>query len=142
MAGGWNAACQSLVTWYIPGQIVRTAAPQALTNSLKASTYSQPLRTRCRVTGTPPRVPNSSGFQLVPQAGLSQDEWMDATISPLCARIPAEVLRTINAIRAATRTAKWTGDGIGVQIRGRPEAVWWWVERVAAVRDLQNQRKC
>ena len=31
MAGGWNAACQSLVKWYIPGQIVQTAAPQALT---------------------------------------------------------------------------------------------------------------
>ena len=25
VAGGWNAACQSLVTWYIPGQTVQTA---------------------------------------------------------------------------------------------------------------------
>jgi hypothetical protein len=33
VAGGWNAACQSLVTWYIPGQIVQTAAPQALTEN-------------------------------------------------------------------------------------------------------------
>ena len=65
------------------------------------------------------------GSQLVPQAGLSQDEWMDATISPLRARVPAEVLRTMDAIRAAIRTVKWTGGGIGVQIRGRPEAVWW-----------------
>ena len=44
VAGGWNASCQSLVTWYIPGQTVQTAAPQALTEPLKASTYSQPLR--------------------------------------------------------------------------------------------------
>jgi hypothetical protein len=44
VAGGWNAACQSLVTWYIPGQTVQTAASQALTEPLKASTYSQPLR--------------------------------------------------------------------------------------------------
>ena len=48
----------------------------------------------------------------------------------------------IHAIRAAIRTAKWTGGGIGVQIRGRPEAAWWWVERVVVVRDLQNQRQC
>ena len=33
VAGGWNAACQSLVKWYIPGQIVQTAAPQALTEN-------------------------------------------------------------------------------------------------------------
>ena len=66
---------------------------------------------------------------------------MDATISPLRARVLAEVLRTINAIRAAIRTAKWAGGGTGVQIRGRPEAAWWWVERVV-VRDLQNQRQC
>ena len=44
VAGGWNAAYQSLVTWYIPGQTVQTAASQALTEPLKASTYSQPLR--------------------------------------------------------------------------------------------------
>ena len=50
--------------------------------------------------------------------------------------VPAEVLRTINAIRAAIRTAKWTGGSIGVQIRERPEAAWWWVERVVVVRDL------
>ena len=62
--------------------------------SSKASTYSQPLRTRCRIMEPPPsRVPNSSGFQLVPQAGLSQDEWMDAAIGPLRARVLAEVLR-------------------------------------------------
>jgi hypothetical protein len=33
VAGGWNAACQSLGKWYIPGQIVQTAAPQALTEN-------------------------------------------------------------------------------------------------------------
>ena len=29
MASGWNAACQSLRTWYIPGQIVVSAALDA-----------------------------------------------------------------------------------------------------------------
>ena len=26
VAGGWNAACQSLMTWYVPGQSVGSAA--------------------------------------------------------------------------------------------------------------------
>jgi hypothetical protein len=48
VAGGWNAACQSLVTWYIPGQIVQTAAPQALTETERRA----PIRRHPEVTET------------------------------------------------------------------------------------------
>ena len=71
-SGRWLGCCLSEPRDMVhPGPDSSDGCASGTDNSLKASTYSQPLRTRCRVTETPPRVPNSSGFQLVPQAGLS-----------------------------------------------------------------------